>query len=173
LEKTGILTPQQARDLGMTGPTARASGLSVDCRCDHPFGWYKTAPMYKIKLDSGDVFARTYIRYIEIKQSIAYLQNLMPQIPIQENTPTISSPCSLVAGCMEANSMAVSMVEGWRGEICHIAITDATGKLYHYKIKDPSFHNWHGLALAARNNGISDFPLCNKSFNLSYCGFDL
>ena len=69
--------------------------------------------------------------------------------------------------------MAVSLVEGWRGEICHVAITGRDGKFIHYKVVDPSFHNWPGLAVAMRDGQISDFPLCNKSFNLSYCGFDL
>ena len=64
-------------------------------------------------------------------------------------------------------------MEGWRGEICHCAITDERGELKHYKVKDPSLHNWLGLALAVRNNEISDFPICNKSFDLSYCGHDL
>ena len=73
----------------------------------------------------------------------------------------------------KADSFVVSLVEGWRGEICHCAITDAQGNLLHYKIKDPSFHNWLGLALAVRNNEISDFPICNKSFDLSYSGHDL
>jgi Ni,Fe-hydrogenase III large subunit len=70
-------------------------------------------------------------------------------------------------------TLVVSLVEGWRGEIAHAAITDDEGRLKRYKIKDPSFHNWFGLAMAVRKNGISDFPVCNKSFNLSYCGFDL
>jgi Ni,Fe-hydrogenase III large subunit len=69
--------------------------------------------------------------------------------------------------------MAVGIVEGWRGEICHVALTDAQGRFAAYKIVDPSFHNWFGLALALRGQQISDFPLCNKSFNLSYCGHDL
>ncbi|PKP17569.1 MAG: hypothetical protein CVU06_13005, partial [Bacteroidetes bacterium HGW-Bacteroidetes-22] len=64
-------------------------------------------------------------------------------------------------------------VEGWRGEICHAAIIGDDGDLALYKIKDPSMHNWTALALAVRNNEISDFPICNKSYNLSYCGFDL
>jgi Ni,Fe-hydrogenase III large subunit len=71
------------------------------------------------------------------------------------------------------DSLAVSLVEGWRGEICHIAVTDSQGCFSRYKIVDPSFHNWIGLAIAMRNQQISDFPLCNKSFNLSYCGHDL
>jgi Ni,Fe-hydrogenase III large subunit len=71
------------------------------------------------------------------------------------------------------DSMVVSMTEGWRGEVIHIVMTDSEGKIMKYKIKDPSFNNWFALALAVRNNGVSDFPLCNKSFNLSYCGNDL
>jgi len=67
----------------------------------------------------------------------------------------------------------VSLVEGWRGEICHVAITGESGTFHRYKVVDPSFHNWAGLALALRGQEISDFPLCNKSFNLSYAGFDL
>ena len=74
---------------------------------------------------------------------------------------------------LEPNSFAISVVEGWRGEVVHFAITGAEGELLRYKIKDPSFNNWYMLAMAVRNNGISDFPLCNKSFNLSYCGNDL
>jgi len=67
----------------------------------------------------------------------------------------------------------VALVEGWRGEVCHVALTDAAGRFRRYKIIDPSFHNWTGLTLALRGMAISDFPICNKSFNLSYCGFDL
>jgi Ni,Fe-hydrogenase III large subunit len=74
---------------------------------------------------------------------------------------------------LQPNHLVVSLVEGWRGEICHVAITDAAGKFEHYKVVDPSFHNWMGLAIAMRDQQISDFPLCNKSFNLSYCGHDL
>ena len=73
----------------------------------------------------------------------------------------------------QKDAFVISIVEGWRGEVVHIAMTDNTGALSRYKIKDPSFNNWYGLALAVRNNGISDFPLCNKSFNLSYSGNDL
>jgi Ni,Fe-hydrogenase III large subunit len=69
--------------------------------------------------------------------------------------------------------LAIALTEGWRGEICHCALTDEAGRFAVYKIVDPSFHNWTGLALALRGEQISDFPLCNKSFNLSYCGFDL
>ena len=69
--------------------------------------------------------------------------------------------------------LVVSLVEGWRGEIGHVAVTDERGRFARYKVVDPSFHNWTGLAMALRDRQISDFPLCNKSFNLSYCGHDL
>ena len=65
------------------------------------------------------------------------------------------------------------MTEGWRGPVCHTAITDSSGRFARYKVVDPSFQNWTGLMLALRDQQISDFPLCNKSFNLSYCGHDL
>ena len=71
------------------------------------------------------------------------------------------------------NSFVISIVESWRGELVHVATTNEEGKLSRYKIKDPSFNNWWGLSMALRGNGISDFPLCNKGFDLSYCGFDL
>ena len=74
---------------------------------------------------------------------------------------------------LPAGRLAVALVEGWRGEICHVGITDAEGGWKAYKVVDPSFHNWTGLAMALRGEQISDFPLCNKSFNLSYCGHDL
>jgi Ni,Fe-hydrogenase III large subunit len=77
------------------------------------------------------------------------------------------------AGHPVPNTLAVTLVEGWRGEVCHVALTDAAGKFRRYKIVDASFHNWPGLELAMRGQAISDFPICNKSFNLSYCGFDL
>jgi len=73
----------------------------------------------------------------------------------------------------QPDTLAVALVEGWRGEVCHVALSDAAGRFRRYKVVDPSFHNWIGVALALRGQAISDFPICNKSFNLSYCGFDL
>jgi len=74
---------------------------------------------------------------------------------------------------LSPDSLCVSLVEGWRGELCHCAITDQEGKIIHYKVKDPSLHNWMALALSLRDLEISDFPINNKSYNLSYCGHDL
>jgi Ni,Fe-hydrogenase III large subunit len=106
------------------------------------------------------------MRRQEIGQSIGYIRKLLNDLPeISTNRPELQSP--------ETNTFAISLVEGWRGEICHCAITDEKGELRHYKIKDPSFHNWLALALSVRNNEISDFPISNKSFDLSYSGHDL
>ncbi len=164
-EKTGVVQKNSASDIGMVGPAARASGLPVDVRSDHPFEAYEYFPFHKLTLDSGDVFSRAYIRFIEIQQSIQIINELIQNLP--------EGDFSKKAAPLNPNSFVVSMTEGWRGEISHSLITDEMGKIKLIKIKDPSFNNWFGLALAVRNEGISDFPLCNKSFNLSYCGFDL
>jgi Ni,Fe-hydrogenase III large subunit len=166
LEKTGVVTRSQALQAGLVGMAARASGVSLDVRADHPFGIYRSFPIYKVALDSGDVFARAYIRAVEIRQSIRFILEQLDNFP---DGDTFTQPEER----LRPDSLVVSMVEGWRGETAHAAVTDGKGNLVRYKIKDPSFQNWFGLALAVRDNGISDFPLCNKSFNLSYCGNDL
>jgi Ni,Fe-hydrogenase III large subunit len=71
------------------------------------------------------------------------------------------------------DAFVVTLNEAWRGEVSHCMLTGADGSIQRYKVKDPSFHNWNGLAMSLRDTGISDFPLNNKSYNLSYCGFDL
>lgn len=166
LEKTGTVSGSLAASIGLTGPPARAAGLRRDVRADHPYGIYRYFPVYARVMDTGDVFARAYMRYIEIQQSCDLVLEILDSLPL--DTAGIQKVESLAK-----ESLTVSMVEGWRGEIVHCAITDNNGKIKRYKIKDPSLHNWTGLALALRGNGVSDFPLCNKSFNLSYCGFDL
>ena len=79
------------------------------------------------------------------------------------------APC----GALRPGELVVALEEGWRGEVAHVALTDDAGRLRRHKVTDPSFHNWAALALAMPGNQISDFPLCNKSFNLSYAGHDL
>jgi Ni,Fe-hydrogenase III large subunit len=169
LEETGTISTEKAKRLGLVGIAARASGLPLDTRVDHPFGCYKNLSINKEILESGDVFARTYIRYTEIKQSINIIKELLSQIQSCNSDVLLTK----TENPLSSNSMVISMVEGWRGELVHVALTNNEGRIFRYKIKDASFNNWYGLALAVRNNGISDFPLCNKSFNLSYCGNDL
>jgi Ni,Fe-hydrogenase III large subunit len=154
------------------GPAARASGCLRDVRQDHSSGYYRFSHIPVSMGENGDVFARAHIRFREVQASMEFLsQNLTPAA----DSPHGKKNASLFAAgkALTGDSIAVSLVEGWRGEICHVAITDGNGKFRNYKIVDPSFHNWFGLAYALRDQQISDFPLCNKSFNLSYCGFDL
>jgi Ni,Fe-hydrogenase III large subunit len=164
-ENTGTVTTRQAAEIGLVGPAARAAGLVRDVRYDHPAGWYRFAQAPVAVWPGGDVYARARVRGLEIQRSGAFLRE-------QLATPS-GGPVVETVGNPTPDTLAVSLVEGWRGEICHVALTDAAGRFRRYKIVDPSFHNWTGLALALRGQAISDFPLCNKSFNLSYCGFDL
>lgn len=164
-EHTGIITKEACIQLGIVGPAARASGCIRDVRQDYPSGSYRFHHIPVISGLQGDVYDRATVRWREMQQSMHFILDLLDNLPIQEaeRQATPAQPAMI----------AVSLVEGWRGEICHVVITDAQGGLSRYKIVDPSFHNWTGLALALRNMQISDFPLCNKSFNLSYCGHDL
>ena len=165
LEDTGIVSSQVCEDLGLVGVCARATGADRDVRQDHPFGLYRFRHIPVIKLDSGDVFARAMVRFLEAQRSLEFLGALIGHLP----EGAVAVPCGVPA----ANQLAISLVEGWRGEVCHIAKTGSDGGYEWYKVVDPSFHNWMGLSMALRGGEISDFPLCNKSFNLSYAGHDL
>lgn len=164
-EDTGPLPKSVALELGIVGPAARASGVDRDLRRDHPAGLYRFAHIPVSTYESGDVFARAYVRWLEIQRSLEFIRDQLHAVPA--GAPLVK-PGELSPGCL-----AVAMNEGWRGEVCHAAITDERGCFRRYKIVDPSFHNWMGLAYALRGQAISDFPVCNKSFNLSYCGHDL
>ncbi len=164
-EETGFVSRENAIALAFVGPTARACGIERDIRSEFPTGIYGFANIPVATWHTGDVFARAFVRWIEIQRAAAFVKDQIKSLPQSEiRTPFIG---------LDANKIAVSMVEGWRGAICHVAVTDSDSRFVHYKVVDPSFHNWFGLALAMRNQQISDFPLCNKSFNLSYCGHDL
>lgn len=166
-EHIGILTKQDCISLGIVGVAARAAGINEDVRKDFPYGAYKEFPIKIARRITGDVYARAYVRWMEIQESIRYIEKLSSHISLQHD----ETPVDIAA--LMPNALVVSQVEGWRGPITHVAITDQKGKFKAYKIYDPSFHNWMGLAIALRGQQISDFPLCNKSFNLSYCGHDL
>jgi Ni,Fe-hydrogenase III large subunit len=164
-EVTGIISSEDIINLGIVGMPARAGNVRQDVRCDYPWGAYMFLESPSVTMTDGDVYARASVRWFEIQNSVGIILKALEALtpgPVQEKVKELG-----------ADKLAVSLVEGWRGEICHVAITDAQGNLKKYKVTDPSFHNWFGLALALRNQQISDFPLCNKSFNLSYCGHDL
>jgi len=165
-EKTGVVTNEQALAIGAVGMTAKSSGVNRDIRASHPHHLYSQLKHQPIIKHHGDVYSRAQLREEEIRQSMGYVRTLLEKIPEpQKNRHQLSAP--------SPNSFVISLVEGWRGEICHCAITDSKGELIHYKVKDPSMHNWLALALAVRNNEISDFPISNKSFDFSYSGHDL
>jgi len=164
-ERIGTVSRQAALDVGLVGPAARACGVERDVRFDFPFGGYRFAQVPLSVMTSGDVFARAYVRRMEVERSTEFILRQLRDLPGGE----IRRP----VGELPADRLIASLTEGWRGEICHVAITDRAGRFAAYKVVDASFHNWFGLALALRNQQISDFPLNNKSFNLSYCGHDL
>ena len=165
-ENTGTIEADVCEDIGMVGVAARACGRSIDVRHDFPFGIYRFVHIPVMTAHHGDVNSRAFVRWLEVQRSSDFVTRQLHALPA---TPIRSA----VAGPLAADTIVASLTEGWRGEICHVAITDAGGRFARYKITDPSFHNWFGVALALRGGQISDFPLCNKSFNLSYCGHDL
>jgi Ni,Fe-hydrogenase III large subunit len=164
-EGVGTISRETAATLGMVGPAARACGVECDVRQDFPSDIYRFSQVPLSTWSTGDVFARAYVRWLEIERSTAFIREQLETLP--------DGPIRSEFGSLKPDHLAVSLTEGWRGEICHVALTDDRGRFSRYKIVDPSFHNWMGLAMALRDEQISDFPLCNKSFNLSYCGHDL
>jgi Ni,Fe-hydrogenase III large subunit len=155
--------------IGGVGQAARASGLKRDIRATHPSGFYAGALSHSpILYNDGDVMSRLATRMDEVLQSADYIERVLAEYKPSENiaAPDYNAP-------LKADALSFSLVEGWRGEICHVALTNGEGNIAKYKVKDPSLHNWLGLAIAVRTEGISDFPINNKSFNLSYCGHDL
>ncbi len=164
-EGAGAVSEETASALGLVGVAARASGLRRDVRQDFPAGLYRFAHLPAATWPTGDVFARACVRWLEIGHSLAFIREQASALPPGAVSKPVPAP--------GPGRLALSLVEGWRGEIAHVAITGADGRFAWYKVTDPSFHNWTGLAIALRNQAISDFPLCNKSFNLSYCGHDL
>jgi Ni,Fe-hydrogenase III large subunit len=164
-EGTGAVDRDTCLALGMVGPAARACGIECDARHDFPAGIFRFAQVPVSTWTTGDVFARAYVRWLEIQRSVTFIREQLRGLP--------DGSMKAAVGPLKPDAFVVTLVEGWRGEICHVARTDAAGRFARYKIVDPSFHNWTGLAMALRDQQISDFPLCNKSFNLSYCGHDM
>ena len=166
-EGTGVVDRGTAIDLGLVGPAARASGLEVDVRCFHPHGPYRDTEVPLQLRMHGDVMDRASQRREEVDTSARLIEGWLGQA-------CAAKPADAYARRqLRPDAFAVSLTEGWRGQVCHAAVTDSRGAFSAYKVVDASFHNWTGLAMALRNQQISDFPLCNKSFNLSYCGYDL
>jgi Ni,Fe-hydrogenase III large subunit len=167
LQGTGTLSFQAAQDIGMTGLAARACGIAVDLRASLPGRLYERHPADVRIEPGGDCWARLVLRMREIDVSLRWLQAVLgADEPLE--APPLQAP-----GRLYPDTLCVSVREGFRGPVVHALETGPDGRLLHYKVQDASMANWFGVALAVRNNEISDFPICNKSFDLSYCGNDL
>jgi Ni,Fe-hydrogenase III large subunit/Ni,Fe-hydrogenase III component G len=165
LEDTGALNLDLARDHGVLGYVARASGLDVDARRDHPYAAYSHLDFRVPVFTSGDVKARTYVRIDEVRESAKIIDQVCGRLP--------AGPVQARVERLEAFAAAFGIVEGWRGRIVHWVMTAEDGALHRVKVVDPSFFNWPALSYALEGNIVPDFPLCNKSFNQSYSGNDL
>ena len=167
IEGTGVVPAASCRELGFVGPTARASGLERDVRQDHPWGIYRFAHIPTATAASRATSRRApwcaRSRRGARSSSCRSSWPALPRGEVLRATPGALAPGELV----------VALAEGWRGEIAHVAVTDDEGRVRRWKVTDPSFHDWSALAVAMAGTPISDFPLCNKSFNLSYAGHDL
>jgi Ni,Fe-hydrogenase III large subunit len=168
-EDIGRVSKLQMLDIGAMGMAARSCGIERDIRKTHPFQYFRNYSVNPVTIATGDVYARGMLRNLESRESVKIILRLI-EIWKQKNN---NAEKPVYNYKLKPDSFGISVIEGWRGEICHIAITDNNGDIIHYKVKDPSMQNWMALALSVRNQEISDFPICNKSFNLSYCGNDL
>ncbi len=164
----GTVTRKAANDLGLVGLAARASGVAFDTRARLP-GWLYTAQPVDVLVDgAGDCWARLKLRMHEIDESVRWIRQVLESADAE-----LAAPVTVPLPGLRPNTLCVSVREGFRGPVVQSLETDGGGRLLHYKVQDPSLLNWFGLALAMRDNEISDFPICNKSFDLSYCGNDL
>lgn len=164
LEGTGVLTPKVARDLGVVGIAGRASGFDHDLRRDFPHDFYDQVQFTVPVFTGGDVQHRFDVRRDEVFQSIAILRQVIGKLP--------AGPIAIPVGEVPPDRVALGYVEGWRGEIFHWIHTAPGNRLSRCKVKDPSLQNWPALSEAILGNIIPDFPVVNKSFNLSYSGTD-
>lgn len=165
LHGTGQLTEQTARDMQVAGLAARASGIDADARRDHPFAAYGQLQIRVPVFNSGDVWARLMLRVEETHEAFNLITRALDALPEGD----ILEPIAI----LPAGACAFGLVEGWRGPIWHWVVAGESGLMSRVKIKDPSFANWPALNYAILKNIVPDFPLVNKSFNLSYAGNDL
>jgi Ni,Fe-hydrogenase III large subunit/Ni,Fe-hydrogenase III component G len=165
LHGTGVLTNRTARELQVSGIVARASGIDADARRDHPYAAYGEFRFKVPVFQEGDVWSRMMVRVEELHESTNLIVQALDDLPSGDAQRQLHVPPAGTAG--------FGLVEGWRGPIWHWVAFGRKGSLSRVKVKDPSFSNWPALNYAILNNIVPDFPLCNKSFNLSYAGNDL
>lgn len=165
MQGVGRISPALARDFGLVGIAARACGIDYDCRKYFDYGEVYSDLKVAIALDC-DVYSRTLVRLQELDESFRIIDRLFQNIP--DGSVIVNLPEQL-----PADRVGLGLVEAHRGELIHLIFTNSKGEIERYAIKDPSVNNWTALAIAARNNLVADFPLCNKSLSLSYSGHDL
>lgn len=168
LKGTGMISFDVAREIGITGVPARALGIALDTRVDFPYAAYDEIPLGGVEIENdGDVFARFRVRLKEARASFDIICRALQNFP----EGAICATKEVSVG--RKHAFAVSMVEGWRGEIAYFVATDGDGNIQRVVPRDPSFVNWPAVTRAVVDNIVPDFPLINKSFNLSYSGNDL
>jgi Ni,Fe-hydrogenase III large subunit/Ni,Fe-hydrogenase III component G len=165
LHGTGRLTDSTAREMQVVGLAARASGIDADARRDHPFAAYEHLQVRVPVFNSGDVWARMMVRVEEAHESFSLISRALDALTKGKVLEVVES--------LPAGARACGLVEGWRGPIWHWVTAGEEGSMSRVKVKDPSFANWPALNYAILKNIVPDFPLVNKSFNLSYAGNDL
>jgi Ni,Fe-hydrogenase III large subunit len=165
LMATGIVTPDLAERLGLTGLAARASGQALDVRAQFPSAPYDQLAVRPAVLRTGDVAARVNVRFDEIAESLRLVATILDQMPGGELAMKLPKARARAAG--------IGWVEGWRGDV--LIALEAAGRdgIRRLHAHDPSWQNWPALEHAVMGNIVPDFPLINKSFNLSYSGHDL
>jgi Ni,Fe-hydrogenase III large subunit/Ni,Fe-hydrogenase III component G len=171
---TAVLSHHDAVAMGTLGVVARASGYDVDARIDHPFV-AMPIDFATVSAAEGDVKARFDVRVQEIRVSLACVRawNRVAGDELVRVAPTARNRPVLVSNDSSDVRSGLGVVEGWRGTIVHRVEIDEDGLLSRVKIVDPSFMNWPALPICLAETIIPDFPLANKSFNLSYAGNDL
>ncbi len=172
LENTGTVPGETMRQIGGVGVAARAAGLDMDVRRDlGGIGVYDRLVWKVPTAPNGDVWCRARMRRMELRESIRMVRALLTLL--ENSAPEAKRVVTNHPVELQSERLAVTAVEAWRGEMVCVGISGKAGELKRIKLVDPSFHNWFALALALRGEQISNFPICNKSFNLSYCGHDL
>jgi len=164
-QTTGIVAPELAAHLGLAGLAGRASGQARDLRVEFPCAPYDRLDVRRAGDARGDVAARVAVRFDEIAESLRLLREIATRLPAGEARRELP-----VAG---AEGFGVGWVEGWRGDVLVALETDGSGGVRRCHCHDPSWQNWPLLEHAVIGNIVPDFPLINKSFNLSYSGQDL
>jgi len=167
LKRTGVLSYEQAENCGIMGVAGKATGVAYDTRFDCPYAAYGELDLGSVAVEqSGDVYARFLVRIKEVYASVKIIQEALLKLPKEAMT----LPENIV---FKKDTVAVSCVEGWRGEIVYFVTTDNKGNISRVAPRDPSFVNWSAMEYAGFGEIVPDFPLINKSFNMSYSGNDL